>query len=330
MKKRTIFIWIIMIVVFSCTKSRFATTTRHYRDGRVVYTNHYASERSNLHRSRSGNSTKPTRDEPAKTDVNAVRQPLEVLMTNHIASPGNNILADKKMEKHIVSPGNEFTGNAGVTNLPVIPDDHSPLKAGTSKLPVPPDDHLARKHGTSDLAASPADHPEVDGNLKNLAGPRSGMARPDFRSEKEVTPSNTAWSAINKSPDKLSVGEPARTGDTTLNKVVTGKAKPAKKNHATGPKTEKLGLAGFILSFFGIVPLFGIPFAVLAIVFGFKSLGKIKRNPGKYKGKGFATASIVIGIAMIVMNIVVLIVSINAANNPPKIHYNTSANTCRV
>ncbi len=313
MKKSAICLWIILILAMSCTKSRFATTTRHYRDGRVVYTNHYASERSNLHRSRSGNSTKPTRDEPGKTVVSPPDRPVTSPAVDSFASSDKTIVVNMRLKKSAASHVNDFTESAGATNLP-----------------VPPDDHFAGKHGTSNLSSSPYDPFAVDDNLENLAGPRTGMANPDFRSEKEVTPSNTAWSAINNSPDKLSVGEPARTGDTTLNKAVTGKAKPAKKNHATGPKTEKLGLTGFILSFFGIVPLIGIPFAILAIVFGAKSLGKIKRNPGKYKGKGFATASIVIGIAMIVMNIVVLIVSINAANNPPKIHYNTSANTCRV
>lgn len=330
MKKSAICLWIILILAMSCTKSRFATTTRHYSDGRVVYTNHYANEPSNLHRSRIRHTATPVRDEPAKTAVTPEHQPGRVPAMNVIATPGNDSLANKRKAKPVASPGIGFAGNASATNQPVIPDDHFPWNAGASKKLVPPYDHLAGKACTSDLSSSPYDPFAVDGNLKNLAGPRTGMARPDFRSEKEVTPSNTAWSAINNSPDKLSVGEPARTGDTTLNKAVTGKAKPAKKNHATGPKTEKLGLTGFILSFFGIVPLIGIPFAILAIVFGAKSLGKIKRNPGKYKGKGFATASIVIGIAMIVMNIVVLVVSINAANNPPKIHYNTSANTCRV
>jgi hypothetical protein len=61
-------------------------------------------------------------------------------------------------------------------------------------------------------------------------------------------------------------------------------------------KTEKLGLTGFILSLVGWVLIYGSPLCILGIVFGAISLGKIKRNPKKYKGKGFAIASLILGI----------------------------------
>lgn len=60
-------------------------------------------------------------------------------------------------------------------------------------------------------------------------------------------------------------------------------------------KTEKLGLAGLILSIFGLIPILGIPFAIMAFIFGVRSLRKIKKYPEKYKGKGIATASKIIG-----------------------------------
>lgn len=78
--------------------------------------------------------------------------------------------------------------------------------------------------------------------------------------------------------------------------------------HAYGDArvTEKLGLSGFILTLVGWVFVFGIPLSVLGIVFGAISLGKIKRNPAHFKGKGFAIASLVLGIIGVVVGIVFL------------------------
>jgi len=78
-------------------------------------------------------------------------------------------------------------------------------------------------------------------------------------------------------------------------------------------KTEKLGLAGFILSFLGFVPIIGIPFAIIGVIFGARSLRKIKRFPTLYKGKGFGKASLILGILAIIFNIIIVIVVISAA-----------------
>ena len=64
----------------------------------------------------------------------------------------------------------------------------------------------------------------------------------------------------------------------------------------TTGRVEKLGLAGFILSIPGLVPVVCLPLAILAVIFGIISLKRIKRNPALYKGKGFAMASIILGV----------------------------------
>ncbi len=72
-------------------------------------------------------------------------------------------------------------------------------------------------------------------------------------------------------------------------------------------KTEGLGIAGFIASLVGLV-VAGIPLGIIAVVFGAVSLGKIKRYPERFKGRGLAIASFVIGIVDIIGAIVVLAV----------------------
>jgi ribose 5-phosphate isomerase RpiB len=72
-------------------------------------------------------------------------------------------------------------------------------------------------------------------------------------------------------------------------------------------KIEGLGLAGFIcgcVSFF----VLGIILATLAIVFGAISLHRFSKYPDRYKGKGFAIASLVIGAVAFILSIIALII----------------------
>jgi uncharacterized membrane protein len=75
------------------------------------------------------------------------------------------------------------------------------------------------------------------------------------------------------------------------------------------PKNEGLGIAGFILGIVGwFTPYLGFIMCLLALIFGAVSLGKIVRNPDKFKGKGFAITALIMGILGILINI--LLVSI--------------------
>jgi hypothetical protein len=75
------------------------------------------------------------------------------------------------------------------------------------------------------------------------------------------------------------------------------------------PKTEGLGLAGFIISLAGLFVL-GLFFGFLAVIFGSISLGRMKRNPGRYKGKGYAIASLIIGIIDVVGIVILLALAV--------------------
>jgi hypothetical protein len=77
------------------------------------------------------------------------------------------------------------------------------------------------------------------------------------------------------------------------------------QNNPEIPKIEGLGLAGFIT---GLVGLFvaSIPLGVIAVVLGAVSLSRIKKYPQRYKGKGFAIASMILGIVDIVAMVVLL------------------------
>lgn len=71
------------------------------------------------------------------------------------------------------------------------------------------------------------------------------------------------------------------------------------------PQVEGLGLAGFISSLTGLF-VFGIPLGFLAVIFGSVSMGKHRRNPGKFKGRGLAMAAVIIGLVDIIGVLILL------------------------
>jgi hypothetical protein len=70
-------------------------------------------------------------------------------------------------------------------------------------------------------------------------------------------------------------------------------------------KTPGLTIVGFIASIVSFFVL-GFILGTLAIIFGFISLAKIKREPNKYKGRGLAIASIVLGVISVIAIIILL------------------------
>ncbi len=80
---------------------------------------------------------------------------------------------------------------------------------------------------------------------------------------------------------------------------------PIASPQENSPKIEGLGLAGMIVGLVGLFIL-GIPCGIVAIVFGAISLAKIKIHPEKFKGKGFAIASLVLGIVDVVVLLILL------------------------
>ena len=67
-----------------------------------------------------------------------------------------------------------------------------------------------------------------------------------------------------------------------------------------GSKWNGLALTGFITSLVGLF-YWGFLFGPLAIIFSAIGLHKINKNPGEWKGKGFAIAGLIIGIVSVLL-----------------------------
>lgn len=73
-------------------------------------------------------------------------------------------------------------------------------------------------------------------------------------------------------------------------------------------RAEPLGVASTVLGVFGMVPIFGLPLAVLALIFGIVSLKRYRGSPERYKRKRVAIAGIVLGAIGIFVSLFFLIV----------------------
>ncbi len=86
-----------------------------------------------------------------------------------------------------------------------------------------------------------------------------------------------------------------------------------KKEEDQKMKTAGLGVAGFVIGLASIpiwaliTIIIGYIAGPLSVIFGSISLGKIARNPDKYRGKGLAITSIIIGALSIIATTVILL-----------------------
>jgi hypothetical protein len=81
---------------------------------------------------------------------------------------------------------------------------------------------------------------------------------------------------------------------------------PAPSMGNTIPKqTDGMAVGGFICSLAGLF-IAGIPLGIMAMIFGSVSLGRIKSHPERYKGRGFAIASVIIGFVDVIGMLIIL------------------------
>ena len=98
------------------------------------------------------------------------------------------------------------------------------------------------------------------------------------------------------------IGKVEETGQSGL--YDTNFPDSAQSDNIKALRTEGLGVAGFMS---GMVGLFktSFPLGIMALILGGISLAKIRNNPDRYKGKGFAIASIILGFIDVIANFLI-------------------------
>ena len=80
-------------------------------------------------------------------------------------------------------------------------------------------------------------------------------------------------------------------------------------------KTHGLAIASLVLGCLVLIPLLGIIFSLLALIFGIIAISAISKNKETYKGSGLAISGIVLGsIGIIIIPIIALLAAIAIPN----------------
>jgi hypothetical protein len=271
MKKLYIILLALFLVNGACQRSQFSTTTRHSSNGKVTYVNHYPAERSK---------------------------------SSKFKYPKNH-LTETKAQNNSMAPD-----RTGVVNLPepeittINPapmSDYENLIASTSSEPA----IIAEKKEQNSLPDT------LKSNMPKMGTTNDSITQQviKFKNGQKETVRITSQSRDTLKYELLSEQGVVRfvmmeQVDTILLVKISN---PIKAKVADTRKTEPLGKWGFISSLIGFIPLIGIPFALLAIVFGAVSLHKIHRHPEKFNtDKGFAYASLFLGILGIAFSIIMI------------------------
>lgn len=75
-------------------------------------------------------------------------------------------------------------------------------------------------------------------------------------------------------------------------------------------KDKAFSIASFVCGILFWVPLFNFVLGIMAIIFGVLAIKRIKKEPEKYGGQGFAIAGIILGSIALMFGIVYAIIRI--------------------
>ena len=262
----------LFVVISSCQRSQFSTTTRHYKNGKVSYANTYQKERWKISKGKSH------KNHLAVNDVQ-----------NSI--PSASTLGQQSIIRSEITE---------ITPVPV--QDNKNLIASTSNEPTWIRGNENRVH-TKFESGVKHKRDTIQPDKRSIGGTIGKRAKQviEFKNGSRDT-----VRIIAKSHDTLFYqlyGKPNIKRSTTIDKIDTVYIVRI---------TEPLGVASTILPVFGTFPLYGLPFAVLGLTLGIISLKRINRNPAYYKREGVTYNGIFWGVLGTLISVIFIIAFFNA------------------
>lgn len=262
MKKFYILLVTLFVLVSSCQRSQFATTTRHTQNGRVSYVNNYNKERSKTSKTKSpeshvkGADNQNSSPAPAKTGMENLAEPEITKINPSPISDDDNVIASTSNETTVIA----MTENRKLFNIYTSSD--------TIKSNVPNKGLI------------------LDNSIEQVIRFKNGhKEKVNIRSKSN----DTLFYTLIDEPNIVR-GIIMEQIDTIYQVI----SNSSKEKDVNARKNERLGIVGLIFSILGWVPVLGIPFALLSIIFLSVSFGKINRHPEKYKGKEIPVTGLII------------------------------------
>ena len=279
--KNLYILWIAMAVVASsCQRSQFSATTRQYKNGKVTYVNNHQKERSKTSKSKFHESHLKTTD--AQNITTAV--------------------ARKEMQN---------LPELEITKINAVPiQDYENLIASTSNVPT-----IITMNENRELVNANSIPDTIKGNVPNKGAIMDNSIEQIIKFKSGNVES---VKIISQSYDMLyykSILEPEIERGIKIERIDTiyqiQHYEPIKGKVVDTRKNEPHSVIGFISSLLGLVPVFGLPFAILAMILGHIGLKRIRANPLRYKGTKFAKAGKTIGIIGVILFGIVLILAVS-------------------
>lgn len=296
MKKFSILMVILLVLASSCQRSQFSTTTRQYKNGKVLYANHHPVERNKLSNGKSHKSNiKQTDAQNITSDV--ARTEMQNLPELGITKD-NNILITNSIDLL-----------ASTSNEPIIYKTTINLINSDNYKKNPINDYF---RGT--INDSIADTIKSKTPNKNLTFDPSFAHIIKFKNGNADT-----VRIISHSQDGLYyhlISEPKKTRfviTAEVDTILTDTSYSFKQGEdIIKEKVKSIEIKHLIYSLIGFVPVIGIPFAIIGIIMGARTLHRIRKNLASIKRKRIAQSTVIIGIVALIFNIIITIVIFSA------------------
>jgi hypothetical protein len=304
------FILSLLVIACACQRSQFATTTRLSRNGKTTYVNQHRTEWKRTSGPQE-HLIASTSKEPVILASN--ENPIEDFSpdtTTRTEAPRR--MAEDSITRQVI----KFRNGSSET-VKIIYRSHDTLQCHLTDEPNVTRTVLMEQVDTILPVKPGAQTNEGDDMSDNLLpDTTTSAAAPKRTADDSITRqvikfrngSSETVNIISRSHDTLQyhlAGEPNVTRTVLMNQVDTillmKSGEQTNVHGANRRKTEPLSKVALAFSIVGFLPVIGIPFALLAIIFGAVSLHKIHRHPEKYKGKNRAITGIVLGILAILV-----------------------------
>ena len=257
----------ISVLVLSCTRSQFSSTSRKVVNGKTTYVNHYHRERLRFADAR------PSPGKAYHTNDEATGLIMERLVP--VGLPGSD------------DPARVATGDT-------LADTIRSLAPVNGKVP-----DLSKCH-----RIKLKDGPELDINVVHQDSNRfyyrtaADPGTPVF-----VRHDKVEWAIV-----PLTMKQ-----DQKVDSARRSKLKDPEKEPGFYEKTRKFAGKSLTFSLIGVIPIVGIPFSILGIIYGAISLRRMYFQEKPVKGKGKAIAGLVIGVLGLAAGIIWIIMLIGGS-----------------
>ena len=296
MKKFYIILVALLVVNVACERSQFSTTTRHSKNGKVLYANHHPVERKKLSNGKSHKSN--IKEAEAKNITTAVAGTEMQNLPEPGVTKDNNVLITNSINLLASTSNNPIIYN---TNINLINSDNY------KKNPI-------NDYSRGTMIDSIADTIKSKRPDKNLTFDPYYVHIIKFKSGNEET-----VRIISHSHDGLYyqlISEPKKTKFVMMAQVdtiLTDTMHSFKQGKEITKKEAKLPeMKGLKYSLIGFVPVIGIAAAIIGIILGARNLHRIRKNLASIKGKKIAISSVIIGVVALIFNVIITIALFSA------------------